>query len=94
MSGADHPAGARFVEVDPDVIFRRVDDQLVLVKITTNEIHALNPTGARIWELLSEGRDIDQTVALLLDEYDAPEETMRAEVEGFVAELRQQGFLR
>ena len=94
MSGDDYPAGTRFVEIDPDVIFRRVDDELVLVKIASNEIFALNPTGGRIWESLSEGSDIDRTVELLLETYDAPEEEVRLEVESFVAELRRQGFIR
>lgn len=94
MSGPDNRESARLVEVDPDVIFRRVDNELVLVKIATNEIFALNPTGARIWELLGEGADIDHTVQRLVEEYDAPKETVRLEVEVFVTELQRQGFLR
>lgn len=86
-SAADH------VEVNPDVISRRVDDEVVLVKLATNEIFALNPTGARIWELLSENGDVSDAVTRLSTEFDASVNDLRPQVNGFVAELQHQGFL-
>jgi hypothetical protein len=85
--------GAERLEVNPDVVFRRVETEVVLVKIATNEIFALNPTGARTWELLVECGDISETVAGLAEEFDAPEAVLQDQVEAFVAELRRQGFL-
>ena len=79
--------------INRDVLFRRVEDELVLVKIATNEIFALNPTGARIWELIGEGRDVEGVVDGLRDEYDQPADALRSKVTAFVAELRRQGFL-
>jgi len=79
--------------INRDVLFRRVEDELVLVKIATNEIFALNPTGARIWELIGEGRDVEGVVSGLRDEYGQPEDALRSKVTAFVAELRRQGFL-
>ena len=40
---------------NPDVVFRRLDDEVVLVNMKTNLIYALNPTAARFWELLRRG---------------------------------------
>ena len=50
----------------PDVVARRVDDEVVLVNLQTNRIFALNSTGARFWELLEGGADrveIEETLS-------------------------------
>jgi Coenzyme PQQ synthesis protein D (PqqD) len=92
MSGKDDSPTER-LEVNPDVLFRQVEDELVLVKIASNEIFALNPTGARIWELISDNGDVAATVSLLAEEFEATESELREQVETFVAELQRQGFL-
>lgn len=93
MSGNSERDAHRPPEISPDVLFRRVDDELVLVKLATNEIFALNPTGARIWELLSEGVGVDDTIGRLSVEYAQGEPVVREQVETFVGELRAEGFL-
>ena len=77
------------------MLFRRVDNELVLVKISSNEIYALNATAARIWELIREGAAVDAVTSALWNEYGrpVPEETIRAQVEAFVREARDLGFL-
>jgi len=42
---------------DPEVVARRVDDEIVLMHLGTSHIFALNPTGARFWELLKSGNN-------------------------------------
>ena len=79
--------------VSSDVVFRRVDEEFVLVKLSSNEIYTLNPTGARIVELLSEGGGLEEAVARLCDEYGEPEDVLRLQVGAFVVELRELGFL-
>jgi len=86
-------AVARPLAIDPNVLYRRVEDELVLVKVSTNEIYALNTTGAMIWELISDGSNLDATVERLRDEYDEPEARLRSDVDAFIDELRSGGFL-
>jgi hypothetical protein len=54
----------------PDVVWRRLDDDVVLVHLRTNRIYSLNHTAARAWELLSAGEDRAQIEQTLLDEFD------------------------
>ena len=79
--------------ISGDVVFRRADEEFVLVKLSTNEIYTLNPTGARIVELVDEGGSLDEAVARLCDEYGEPEDVLRPQVEAFVDELRGLGFV-
>ena len=79
--------GDEKIRPSKDVISRRVGDEIVLVHLQSDEMYSLNPTGARAWELLSEGRDSDAIEAALSDEYDIDREEARRELETLVDEL-------
>lgn len=82
------------LEPNPDVVWRTVDGEVVLVHLTTNRIYALNPTGARFWELLSEGRSDADIEATLLAEFDVGADELRLEIERVEGELIAEGLLR
>lgn len=77
----------------PDVLVRRVGEEAVLVHMGRNEIFALNPTGARLWELLSEGRSRSEAVDQLTTEFDASEATIEREADSFMALLEGEGLV-
>jgi len=61
--------GAR-VRPDPDVLAKRVDDEIVLVHLETNRIYELNRTAAFLWEALSAGptqAELEDRLALEFD---------------------------
>ena len=71
----------------PDVLFRRLEDRIVLVQMDTNEVFELNRTGARIWELLEEGAGEEQLLETLADEFEVDDDELRREVDTLLAEL-------
>jgi hypothetical protein len=78
---------------NPDVVSRRVGDDFVLVHMRTNRIYALNQTGGRLWELLSDGRDLQGALSVLLEEFDISEEQLRQEAGSLVAQLEDEQLL-
>jgi hypothetical protein len=72
---------------DPDVVSRRLGDEIVLVHLKTNRIFSLSPTGARFWELLKDGRSRSEIEAALLREYDVSHEEVSAEIDVLVRTL-------
>ena len=58
---------------NPDVVAQRVQDEVVLVNLRTNEIYTLNKTAARAWELIAEGRDRSGVEAGLAEEFTVEE---------------------
>jgi hypothetical protein len=78
----------------PDVAWRRVDDEAVLVHLKTNRIYSLNPTGARLWELISAGNDREAAEAALIEEFDVEEGELRNEVAAVLEELVKEGLIR
>jgi hypothetical protein len=77
----------------PDVVWRRVDEEAVLVNLKTNRIYSLNPTGARLWELISAGNDREAAEAALIEEFDVEEGELRNEVAAVLEELVKEGLI-
>ena len=80
--------------VNPDVVSQRVGEDIVLVHLKTNQIFALNETGARFWELLAEGRSRAEIESALRDEFDVEPEPLRREIDALVADLAQEDIVR
>lgn len=85
--------GDRRLEPHPDVVARRVGDEVVLVQLHTNKIYALNRTGARFWELISAGSSVDETLSTLLDEFDVSPAQLEKEVTNLVSALAEQDLI-
>ena len=76
-------------EVRPskDVVSRRVGDEVVLVNLQSDQMYSLNPTGARSWELLGEGHDLETIEAMLAAEYGVNRAEVRRELDGLIDHL-------
>jgi hypothetical protein len=78
----------------PNVVARRLDDATVLVHLDTSRIFTLNPTGARIWELLTgDTHDLDVAALerLLHDEYHVgDDEQLHGEVTALLRQLEEE----
>ena len=72
---------------NPDVVAQRVQDEVVLVNLRTNEIYTLNRTAARAWELIAEGLDRPGVEAGLAREFSVDETQVGGELDGLLDEL-------
>jgi len=78
---------------NPDVVFKRLGDRMVLVHLATNQIFELNDTGARVWELLHEGITGDALVDRLSEEFEVESSTLRNEIKSLLSELVDEGLI-
>ena len=79
--------------IPAQVMSRQVGDETVILDLGSGMYFGLDPVGARIWQLLSEGHQVDAVVSALLGEYDVPEEQLRQDVNGLVSELVSRGLV-
>ncbi len=82
----------------PDVVGRRIAGEYMLVPISQTgadlqKVYLLNDTAAAIWELLAEPLTREELARALQEQYDAPEGSVPEDVEDFVQDLLQRGFL-
>ena len=73
---------------------RRLGDEIVLVHLKTNRIFSLSPTGARLWELLSEGKSRPEIEQQLEEEYDVSREAVSAEIDSLVMTLEGEALVQ
>ena len=78
-------------------ILREVAGQTVVLpsgdELNLNLMITLNGTGTFLWKQLENDVDEAQLVSALRSEYDVDEETATTAVNGFVAKLKENGFL-
>ncbi len=81
-----------------DFVLREVAGDVLLVPtgktaLDLNGMMTLNEVGAEIWRMLPEARDSAQIAERLADDYDAPLGQIRADVDDFLAKLRELGIV-
>jgi hypothetical protein len=75
------------------VMSRQVGDETVILDVGRGMYFALDPVGARIWQLLSEGHGPDAIVIALLGEYAVAEDQLRQDVNSLLSELLSRGLV-
>ena len=86
-------------ERNPEFIFRRIVDELVLVPIRQDVadmdcIYTMNPVAAFIWEKLDGKTTLPEIEAALISEYDVDRATAAADLEEFVQQLESASAIR
>lgn len=86
------------IKVSNDVIYRCVADEHMLIPVGKSSkgisgLFVLSETGAEIWQLIAEGKDTDEIVKRLSEEYDAPADTVKADAEELILKLLEAGLL-
>lgn len=76
-----------------EVVHQSLEGEAVLVHLRTNRIYALNATGARLWELLSEGCDRAELERRLLGEFEVGPAQLRRELDELLGSLAAEGLV-
>jgi hypothetical protein len=82
-----------FMKPNPNVLFKRLGDEMVLFNLDTDHFYELNGTAARFWELLSSGQEAKQVNAQMLDEFVVEPEQLSREAEALLASLRKENLV-
>lgn len=89
MSG---PADEAVLTPRDDLVVEVFDDGAVLWDDQHERLHRLDPVGAAVWTRL-DGRGYADLCADLASAFGADEQTVRADVAGFLSDMLEQGLL-
>jgi len=78
---------------DAELPFQKLDEETIVLDPRRREVHLLNETAARLWELLAAPQSVDELAATLADEYDAAEPEVREAVVECLGGLTEKGLL-
>jgi hypothetical protein len=77
-----------------DIIWRRIGDEVVVIKDDGLATHVLNKTAALIWELCDGKRGINEIAAVLCERYDVSPEEARADIKETIENLIKVGIVK
>lgn len=89
--GNDHRKSE--MKTNPNVLFRRLANEIVLFNLETDRFYELNGTAARFWELLHEGQSSSEIRQRLLAEFSVNPQQLDQEAAALVDSLRQEDLI-
>ena len=81
------------VKPNPNVIFRRLGDEIVLFHLETDRFYELNATAARFWELICEPDGGARLYEQLMAEFEVGSDDLTTEAEALIASLRKEDLV-
>lgn len=86
------------MKVKSDFLLKQIAGSYVVVPVRSRAVDfsgiiKLSESGAFLWEILAGGATRDELVARLLEEYDVDEATAAADVDRFLAKLKEADLL-
>ena len=81
------------LSIPPQVMSRLVDNETVLLDLSSGIYFGLDGVGNRIWESVSEGLNLAETVAVITSEFEVDETQAQSDVIEFARNLVERGLL-
>ena len=75
------------ITISPDVMFRTVGEESVLLHLKSETYLGLDPVGTRMWTLLTQSDSIQTAYETLLTEYEVDGQELSRDLEDFVGKL-------
>jgi hypothetical protein len=77
-----------------DVLFQELEDESILLNVTTGEYYGLNPSGHRMWAALTTSDSIRDAYEQLLASYDVPADDLKLDLIELISNLLNQRLVR
>ena len=87
---ADHWQTLAFA---PDVVVQVIKGEALILKLQEEEVFSLNETGARVAQLIEEGRSLNAVIDTLTAEYETSRQDIEREVNDLVQALLSKGLV-
>ena len=81
------------ITVSPNIIFKRLGEEVILINLDTDRIFSLNQTGAKTWELIENTSNLDLVKKGLLEEFDLSPDDLESELDRILTALVVEGFV-
>jgi hypothetical protein len=75
------------ISVPKHVLSESLNDETVVLDMSSGMYFGLSPVASRFWTLLGEGVTRDEIHSILQNEFDVDAEVLRADLDGLLADL-------
>ena len=81
------------ITIPAHVMARQVGDETVILDLAGGTYFGLDPIGARIWQLIGEGKALGEVCEALLAEYEVSRDQLEGDMERLLQELVGKGLI-
>ena len=81
------------ITISPQAVARQVGDETVILHLGSGTYFGLDSVGARFWQLMGEGKSVDEICDVLLDEYEVSREDLERDIAGLIKDLLAQDLI-
>jgi hypothetical protein len=81
------------LSIPPQVMSRLVGDETVLLDLASGHYFGVDGVGKLIWESVSDGKTLAETVDAIVAEFDVEKSQAEADVSAFASQLVERGLL-
>jgi hypothetical protein len=79
--------------IPQEVLARQVGEETVMLDLAQGAYYGLDPVGARMWQLLAEGKTLAEVCDAIIAEYEASRDTIEGDLLTLVDDLMKQGLI-
>lgn len=83
----------KYKKINPDVIFKKVDGESILLHMKTGVYFGLDEVGTEIWALLETGKSFDEIVKHLTAIFSVDQKVIEADLAQFLSDLKNKSIL-
>jgi len=76
-----------------EVMTRTVGEEVVILDLASGTYFGLDPVGARVWELMTDGLTLGEICTQMLEEYEVSRDDLERDVLSLATELRDQHLI-
>ena len=81
------------ITISPQAVARQVGNETVILHLGNGTYFGLDPVGARIWQLMGEGKTLAEICEVMLDEYDVSREDVERDALSLAQNLAAQKLI-
>jgi coenzyme PQQ synthesis protein D (PqqD) len=81
------------IGIPPHVVYRGFARETVILNLQTAKYHGLNPTGARMLDVLQRTPTVREAAVKLADEFGRPVEEIERDLSAFCSNLLERGLI-
>ena len=75
------------------IYWRKVEGETVLLNMDSGHYYSLNDVGSLVWEMISEGYDVEEVVLKLQKEYEIDPGVLTKDVKSILKRLEKEGLV-
>ena len=89
----DYPLLNDSFQAAPNVLFRLVEDEAVLLYVPAGTYYGLNPTGILLWEAIQSKQPLESVADAILAEYEVERVQVLADLQALIQNLLNNGLI-